>query len=87
MDKLISYCAKAETSERFKQFLCALFISSWYSKPFHENQIFAENRSATIKATTNRVMSFAGAPATILASCSVLHVLIVESPCKGCSWL
>jgi hypothetical protein len=31
MDKLISDCAKVKTSERVKQILCALCISSWYS--------------------------------------------------------
>jgi septum formation inhibitor MinC len=41
MSKLISDCAKAEMSERVKQILCALVISSWYSEPYHENQNFA----------------------------------------------
>jgi hypothetical protein len=44
MDNLISDCAKAETSERIKHILRALCISSWYSKPYHQNQNFAENR-------------------------------------------
>jgi hypothetical protein len=43
MDKLISDCDKAEMSERVKQILHALFISSWFSEPYHENQNFAEN--------------------------------------------
>jgi hypothetical protein len=63
MDKLISDCAKAEISERVKQILRALCISSWYSEPHHQNQNFAENRYDTIKAATNRVMNFSGAPA------------------------
>jgi hypothetical protein len=63
MDKLISDCEKAEMSERVKQILRALVISVWYSEPYHENQDFAENRYATIKATTNRVMNFSAAPA------------------------
>ena len=63
MDKLISDCTKAETSERVKQILRALFISSWYSEPYHENQNFEENCYGTIKATTNRVMNNSGAPA------------------------
>jgi hypothetical protein len=54
MGKLISDCAKAEMSERVKQILHALFISSWYSEPYNKNQNFA---------TTNRVMNFSGAPA------------------------
>jgi hypothetical protein len=47
------------------------FISSLYSEPYHENQNFAENHSATIKATTNRVMNFSDATATtwLLALC------------------
>jgi hypothetical protein len=64
MDKLIIDCAKAEMSELVKQILCALVISEWYSEPYHENQNFAENRYATIKASTNRVMNFSGAPAS-----------------------
>jgi hypothetical protein len=77
MDKLISDCAKAEMSERVKQIRRALFISSWYSKPYHENQNFAENRYATIKATTNRAMNFSGAPANtwLLALCYVCLLL------------
>ena len=62
MDKLISDCAKAEMSNRVKQILGALCISSWYSEPYHENQNFAENRYGTIKAATNRVMNLSGAP-------------------------
>jgi hypothetical protein len=58
MEKLISDCAKAETSECAKQILCALFIGSWYSEPYHENQNFTENCYDTIKATTNRVMYY-----------------------------
>jgi hypothetical protein len=64
MDKLISDCAKAEMNERIKQILHALVISAWYSEPYHENQNFAENRYATIKASTNSVMNFSGAPAS-----------------------
>jgi hypothetical protein len=65
MDKSISDCAKAEMSEHVKQILRALVVSAWYSEPSHENQNFAENRYATIKASTNRVMNFSGAPAHI----------------------
>jgi hypothetical protein len=65
MDKLISDCAKAEMSERVKHKLRALCISSWYSEPYHQNQNFAENRYETIKAATNRVMNFSGAPAIL----------------------
>ena len=50
MSKLISDCTKAEMSEGVKQIFCALVISAWYSEPYHENQNFAENRYATIKA-------------------------------------
>ena len=53
MDKLISNCAKAEMSERVKKILHTLCISAWHSEPYHENQNFAENCNATIKATTN----------------------------------
>jgi hypothetical protein len=63
MSKLISDCAKAETSEPVKQILCALVISAWYSEPYHENQNFAENWYGTIKTSTNWVMNLSGAPA------------------------
>jgi hypothetical protein len=63
MSKLISNCAKAERSKRVKQILCALVISAWYSEPYHENQNFAENLYAIIKASTNLVMNFSGAQA------------------------
>ena len=63
MDKLIGDCAKAEMSNRVKQILRALCISSCYSEPYNENQNFAENRCGTLKAATNRVMNLFGAPA------------------------
>jgi hypothetical protein len=77
VDKLISDRAKAETSERVKQILRALVISAWYSEPYHENQNFAENRYACIKASTNRVMNLSGAPANtwLLALCYVCLLL------------
>jgi hypothetical protein len=50
MDKLISDCARAETSNRIKDTLLALVISDWQSEPYHENQNFAKNWYATIKA-------------------------------------
>jgi hypothetical protein len=62
MDKMISDCAKAENSNCAKQILCALCISSWFSKPYHENQNFSEKLYGTLKATTNRLMNFSGAP-------------------------
>jgi hypothetical protein len=43
MSKLISDCAKAETTEYVKHILHALVISARYSEPYHENQNFAEN--------------------------------------------
>jgi uncharacterized membrane protein YdfJ with MMPL/SSD domain len=75
MGKLISDFAKTETS--FKQILHTLFIILWFSEPYHENQNFAENCYAAIKATTNRVMSFSGAPATtwLLDMCYVCLLL------------
>jgi hypothetical protein len=77
MDKLISDSAKAETSTRIKDILRALVISDWQSEPYHENQNFAENRYATIKAATNRVLNQSGAPADcwLLAVQYVCHVL------------
>jgi hypothetical protein len=44
MDKLVSDCAKAETSNRVKDILRALCISKWYSEPYHQNRNFAENK-------------------------------------------
>jgi hypothetical protein len=64
MDKLISDCTKAEMSEHVKTNFCALVIIAWYSEPYHENQNFTENRYVTIKASTNHVMIFSGAPAS-----------------------
>jgi hypothetical protein len=77
MDKLISDCARAETSTRVKDILRALVISDWQSEPYQENQNFAENRYATIKAATNRVLNQSGASADswLLAVQYVCHVL------------
>jgi hypothetical protein len=38
METLISDCAKSENSNRVKQILLALCISSWFSKPHHETR-------------------------------------------------
>jgi hypothetical protein len=64
-------------SERVKQILQALVISAWYSESYHENKNFAENRYASIKASTNRVMNLSGAPANtwLLALCYVCLLL------------
>jgi hypothetical protein len=78
MDKLISDCAKAEMSLRVRQILRALFISAWYSEPYHENQNFAENRYGTIKATTNRVMNNSGAPAYTWLLCLMYVCLLLN---------
>jgi hypothetical protein len=73
MDKLISDCARTETSARIKDIHRALVISDWPSKPYYENQNFAENRYGTIKAATNRVMNLSGAP----AACWLLALMYV----------
>ena len=77
MDKLISDCARAETSSRVKDILRALVIADWQSEPYQENQNFAENRYGTIKAATNRVLNRSGAPADcwLLALMYVCYVL------------
>jgi hypothetical protein len=77
MDKLISDCACVETSTHIMDILCALVILDWQSEPYHENQNFAENRYATIKAATNRVLNQSGAPAEcwLLAVQYVCHAL------------
>jgi hypothetical protein len=94
MDKLISDCAKAEMSERVKRILRALCISaSWHSEPYHENQNFAENRYATVKATTNRVLILSGAPAdtwllVLMYACLLLNhrLSLVKHPISRSSF-
>ena len=77
MDKLISDCARAETSTRIKDILRALVIAEWQSEPYQENQNFAENRYATIKTAANRVLNNSGAPPEcwLLALMYVCYVL------------
>lgn len=81
MDKLISDGSKAETSAWIKDILRALVIADWHSEPYQENQNFAENRYATIKNATNRVLNQSGAPPecwllAIMYVCYVLNVLV-----------
>jgi hypothetical protein len=40
MERLISDCAKAENSNRVKQILCGLCISSWFSESYHKTRTF-----------------------------------------------
>jgi Reverse transcriptase (RNA-dependent DNA polymerase) len=77
MDKLISDCARAETSTRIKDILRALVIADWQSEPYQENQNFAENRYGTIKTAANRVLNKSGAPPEcwLLALMYVCYVL------------
>jgi hypothetical protein len=66
MDKLISDGAKAEMSDRVKEdILRALVIRDWQNEPYHQNQNFAENCYATIKAAANRVLNRSGAPSPL----------------------
>jgi hypothetical protein len=78
MDKLVSDCAKAETSKHVKDILRALCISKWYSETYHQNQNFAENRYSTLKAAPKRVLNLSGAPANmwLLALMYVCTLLI-----------
>jgi hypothetical protein len=62
MDKLISDCARAETSTCIKDILRTQMISDSQSEPHQDNQNFAENRYGTIEAATNRVLNQSGDP-------------------------
>jgi hypothetical protein len=87
MDKLISDCAKADYSIRFKQILRVLCISSWFSEPYHENQNFAENRYGTLKAATNHVMNFSGALAdTWLLALMYVCILLNHLASSALGW-
>jgi hypothetical protein len=86
-DKLISDCAKAEMIERVKQILCVLFIRAWHSAPYHEKQSFAENRYATIMATTNLVLNFPSAPVdTWLLALMYLCLLLNQLASAALGW-
>jgi hypothetical protein len=87
MDKLISDCDKAEMSNRVKDILRALYISSWYSEPYHQKQSFAENRYATIKTAANRVMNFSGSPAnTWLLALNYVCLLLNHPASNAIGW-
>jgi hypothetical protein len=74
-------------SSRVKHIFRALFIGAWYSEPYQENQNFAENRYSTIKATTNRVMNFSGAPAnTWLLAMMYVCLLINHLASAALGW-
>ena len=74
-------------SERVKQILRALRISAWYSEPYHENQNFAENRYATIKASTNRILNLSGAPGdTWLLALTYVCLLLNHLASSALGW-
>jgi hypothetical protein len=88
MDKLISDGAKAEMSDRVKDILRALVISDWQSEPYHQNQNFAENRYATIKAATNRVLNRSGAPAPLwLLALAYVCLLLNHLASNALGWI
>ena len=65
MDKLLSYSAKTEISNKVMDILRAYHISNWHSEPYHQNQKAAEWRYRTIKSWTNAVTNMSDA----LANC------------------
>ena len=88
MDKRISDSSEAETSHRVKDILRALVISDWQSEAYHQNQNFAENRYATIKSWTNRILNRSGAPAsTWLLAMSYVCLLLNHLASSALGWI
>ena len=53
MDKLISDCAKNETSKAVREVLRDYIINDYQSEPHHQHQNFVEGHWNTIKDKTN----------------------------------
>jgi hypothetical protein len=74
-------------SSRVKDILRALYISSWYSEPYNQNQNFAENRYDTIKTAANRVLNFSGASAnTWLLALDYVCLLLNHLASNAIGW-
>ena len=71
MDKLLSFSAKTEISNKVMDILRAYHISNWHSEPYHQNQNLAEWRYRTIKSWTNTGMNRSGAPANCWLLCLI----------------
>ena len=71
MDKLLSYSAKTEISNKVIDILRPYHISNWHSEPYHQNQNPAQWRNRTIKASTNTVMNRSDAPANCWLLCLI----------------
>ena len=63
MDSLLSDSAQVEISNKVKTILRNLFIRSWQSEPYKQQQNPAERRFQTVKRVTNNVLDRTGAPA------------------------
>jgi hypothetical protein len=87
MDKLISDCAREEMTNRVKDILRALYISSWYSELYHQNQNFSENRYASIKIAANRELKVSGDPAnTWLIALDHVCILLNHPASNAIGW-
>ncbi len=63
MDKILTDSAQAEISNRVKDVLRSLCISSWQSEAGHQHQNPSERRIQTVKQNVNTIMNRSGAPA------------------------
>ena len=87
MDKVISDGAQNEISKKVQDILRAYCISTWNSKPYHQNQNPAEWRYRTIKQLCNTIMNRVGAPSSTWLLC-LMYVcnLLNHTACKSLKW-
>ncbi len=68
--RLISDKAQVEISQRVENLLRALFIKSWQSEPYQQQQNYAERYIQTIKRRVTTVMDRTGAPPATWLLCT-----------------
>jgi hypothetical protein len=82
--KLISDRAQVEISERVKQVLRPLHISTWQSEPHQQHQNPAECQYQNIKQLCNTILDLSGAPAyTWLLCLMYVYFLLNNTWCEA----
>jgi hypothetical protein len=88
MDKLISNRALTEINNKIQEILRAYLIKYWQSKPYHQNQNYAERHYALIKSCTSIVLNQTGAPPNTWLLCLQYvcyvfnHISVSSLQCK-----
>jgi hypothetical protein len=83
----LSYSAIVIRSSRVKDFLRALYIGQWTSKPYQQNQNVVERHYQTAKRLTYLLLDRSGCPASCWLLCLQYVCTVLNcTACKSLNW-